>query len=101
MTARIYSPVKTAMQSGSAKTGYWVLEFIPETPRKVEPLMGYTSSADTKTQIRMKFPSKEAAVEYALREGIPYILTPEREKRRRSATYAENFSFGRRQPWTH
>ena len=45
MTARIYKPSKTAMQSGFANTKAWVLDFEPEQPREVEPLMGWTSSA--------------------------------------------------------
>ena len=44
MSARIYSPAKTAMQSGKAKTGYWVLEYDPAEKRRIDPLMGYTSS---------------------------------------------------------
>ena len=46
MAARIYSPAKTAMQSGKAKTGHWMLEFDPAAPRRIDPLMGYTSSTD-------------------------------------------------------
>ena len=55
MSARIFSPAKTAMQSGKAKTGHWVLEFDPETPRKIDPLMGYTTSGDMQSQIRLVF----------------------------------------------
>ncbi|MEM7489980.1 MAG: NADH dehydrogenase ubiquinone Fe-S protein 4, partial [Pseudomonadota bacterium] len=47
MRARIYKPAKTAMSSGTAKTHDWVLEFVPETPREIDPLTGWTGSRDT------------------------------------------------------
>ena len=53
MTARIYKPARTAMQSGTAKTKEWVLDYEPEQPRMVEPLMGWTSSGDMKQQVRL------------------------------------------------
>ena len=72
MTARIYRPAKTAMQSGNAKTKEWVLDYEPEQPRQVEPLMGWTSSADMKQEVRLQFDTKEEAVAYCERQGIPY-----------------------------
>ena len=72
MTARIYKPSKTAMQSGQANTKAWVLDFEPEQPREVEPLMGWTSSGDMRQQLRLRFASKEEAVAYCERHGIPY-----------------------------
>ena len=72
MTARIYRPAKTAMQSGNAKTKDWQLDYEPEEPRVVESLMGWTSSGDMKSQIRLSFDTKEEAVAYAERHGIPY-----------------------------
>ncbi len=72
MAARIYRPAKTAMQSGKAKTEVWMLEFEPEQPCKVEPLMGYTSSGDMKSQIRLSFETKEEAIAYAQKNGIAY-----------------------------
>jgi hypothetical protein len=58
MTARIYKPARTAMQSGAAKTKEWVLDYEPEQPRAVEPLMGWTSSGDMKQQLRLLFDTK-------------------------------------------
>ena len=72
MTARIYKPAKTAMQSGTAKTKDWVLDFEPEEPRTVEPLMGWTSSGDMRQQVRLRFASKEEAIAYCERHGIAY-----------------------------
>ena len=78
MSARIFSPAKTAMQSGKAKTGNWVLEFEPEKPRKIDPLMGYTTSGDMKSQIRLIFETKEEAVAYAEKNGLAFrVQEPE------------------------
>lgn len=101
MAARIYRPAKTAMQSGKAKTEAWMLEFEPEQPRKVEPLMGYTSSGDMKSQIRLSFETKEEAIAYAQKNGIAYSVQEPKETRRRVVSYSENFKFDRKQPWTH
>ena len=72
MIARIYKPAKTAMQSGTAKTKEWVLDFAPEQPREIEPLMGWTSSGDMAQQIRLRFDTAEEAVAYCERHGIAY-----------------------------
>ena len=101
MTARIYKPAKTAMQSGQAKTRDWVLDYEPEEPRVVESLMGWTSSGDMKSQIRLRFETKEEAVAYAERHGIPYQVQEPKPASRRGLSYADNFSFNRRAPWTH
>ncbi|GAI53020.1 unnamed protein product, partial [marine sediment metagenome] len=84
-------PAKTAMQSGKAKTESWMLEFEPEQPRKVEPLMGYTSSRDMKSQIRLSFETKEEAIAYAQKNGIAYSVQEPKETRRRVVSYSENF----------
>ena len=101
MSARIYSPAKTAMQSGKAKTGYWVLEFEPEKPRKIDPLMGYTSSSDMRQQVRLEFDNREQAIAYAERNAIPYQISEAHEKAPKKLSYSDNFRFGRPQAWTH
>ncbi|RJG45723.1 MULTISPECIES: ETC complex I subunit [unclassified Mesorhizobium] len=101
MSARIFSPAKTAMQSGKAKTGLWVLEFDPAMPRKIDPLMGYTTSRDMKSQIRLTFGSKEEAVAYAEKHGLDFRVQEPKEAKRRQISYAENFRFDRKIPWTH
>ncbi|BCH25763.1 ETC complex I subunit [Mesorhizobium sp. L-8-10] len=101
MSARIFSPAKTAMQSGKGKTGLWVLEFDPEMPRKIDPLMGYTSSGDMKSQIRLTFSSQQEAVAYAEKNGLAYRVELPKETRRRQISYAENFRYDRKTPWTH
>ena len=101
MSARIYSPAKTATQSGKGKTGVWLLEHDPAAPRKVEPLMGYTSSSDMLSQVKLKFSSKEEAIAYAEKHGIAYRLDEPHEPARRRVSYSDNFRFDRKQPWTH
>jgi hypothetical protein len=101
MTARIFRPAKTAMQSGKANTQDWVLEFEPEKPRSIDPIMGYTSSGDMKSQIRMHFETREAAVAYATRNGVAFRVIEPKESKRRRIAYSDNFRFDRRQPWTH
>ena len=72
MRARIYQPAKTAMQSGVGKTKLWVLEYAPAAERTVDPLMGWTSSNDTQTQVKLRFDSREAAEDYARARGIEF-----------------------------
>ena len=100
-TARIYSPARSATTSGAAKTKHWVLEYERESPRTVEPLMGYTSSRDMLSQVKLTFDTQEEAVDYATREGIAYrVETPKRPRKHRRS-YADNFRYDRAQPWTH
>ena len=103
MTARIYRPAKSAMSSGQAKTHDWVLEYVNDTGREVDPLMGWTSSADTQTQVRLKFSSKEAALEYAEEHGVEAMVTDphDRKPNVRKGGYGENFATNRRGAWTH
>jgi hypothetical protein len=101
MSARIFSPARTAMQSGKARTGSWVLEYEPEKKKKIDPLMGYTTSSDMRSQIRLVFETKEEAIAYAEKNGIAFRLEPEKEPKRRQISYAENFRYDRKTPWTH
>lgn len=103
MRARIYKPAKTAMSSGTAKTRNWVLEFAPATAREVDPLMGWTSTNDTQTQVKLHFESKEAAVAYANEKGIDVeVMEPKARKLNiRAGGYGENFATNRRGVWTH
>ena len=101
MTARIYRPAKTAMQSGQAKTREWVLDYEPEEPRVVESLMGWTSSGDMKSQLQLRFATREEAVACAERHGIPYQVQDVKPAARKGLSYADNFSSSRRTPWTH
>ena len=101
MTARIYKPARTAMQSGAAKTKEWVLDYEPEQPRAIEPLMGWTSSGDMKQQLRLQFDTKEEAAAYCERNGIAYQVFESPPVLRQRISYSDNFVYGRRTPWTH
>jgi hypothetical protein len=101
MTARIYKPARTAMQSGQARTKLWVLDHEPEQARSVEPLMGWTSSGDMKQQVRLRFETKEEAIAYCERNGIACAVMEERHPARRKIAYADNFAFNRQGAWTH
>lgn len=89
------------MQSGTAKAKDWVLDYEPEQAPMVEPLMGWTSSADMKQEVHLRFASKEEAVAYCERHGIPHQVFEPKSPRRQRIAYADNFAWQRRDPWTH
>lgn len=103
MIARIYQPARNAMTSGQAKTKTWVLEFAHTESRDIDPLMGWTGSSDTQSQVKLRFASKKAAQDYAAEKGIEAVVT-EPNKRKpniRAGGYGENFATNRKAPWTH
>lgn len=91
MPARIYQRAKNPMQSGKARTNEWILEFEESEARRPDPLMGWTGSADTQAQIRLPFPSREAAEAYARKHGIPFKLHLPPARRLKIQAYADNF----------
>ena len=103
MRARIYRPARTAMSSGTAKTRHWFLEYVAETAREVDPLMGWTSSNDTQAQVKLTFDTKEAALDYAKEKGIDAVVQEPKSRRPniRPGGYGENFATHRRGAWTH
>jgi hypothetical protein len=101
MTARIYRPAPNAMQSGKGKSKKWVLVHEQATPREIEPLMGYTASSDTQTQVRLSFETLEDAEAYARANGIPYSVQPAHTPTPKRTSYPDNFRFDRKTPWTH
>src|ERR1700748_808585 len=100
MTQKSYRPSRTARQSGDAKDK-WLLEFEPERARQIEPLMGWTSSTDMKSQIKLRFDSKDEAIAYALRNGIVYRVEEPKEPTRKVVSYSDNFRTNRAVPWSH
>ena len=91
------------MSSGLAKTKSWILEFTPESTSDIDPLMGWTSSGDTQSQVTLTFETKQAAIDYAEENGIDAKVT-EPKKRKfnvRAGGYGENFATNRRSAWTH
>jgi hypothetical protein len=101
MPVKIYKPARNAMQSGKGKANAWVLEHEAEAPRSRDPLMGWTSSADTKQQLKLFFATPEEAVAYAERQGLAYTVAPEAPVRLHKKSYSDNFKFGRSDNWTH
>jgi hypothetical protein len=92
MSAKIYRPTKTAMQSGKGNTHDWVLEFLPESPKTIDPIMGWTSSSDTQTQLKMKFENCEEAEKYAQSHKIDYIIIKPKTGKLIKQAYADNFT---------
>jgi len=101
MRARIYRPAKNAMQSGKARTKAWILEFEPETAKRPDPLMGWTSSTDMRQQVQLEFDTAEEAVAYADRNAIPCQVFEPHTAKPRPKSYADNFRFDRKVPWSH
>ena len=101
MRARIFQPPKNAMQSGRAGTQEWLLEYEQSEARRADRLMGWIGSADTQTQVRLRFATQEEAIAYADRHAIPYDLELPVTRRLRTQAYADNFKFGRDENWTH
>jgi len=89
--ARIYRPTRSVMQAGRANTKRWVLEFEPRSAPFIEPLMGWTGSADTLQQVRLTFASKERAIAFAERQGWSYAVSEPQESRIQPKSYADNF----------
>jgi hypothetical protein len=101
MQVRIYQPAKTAMQSGLAQTLKWVLEFPPDAPRAADPLMGWTSSSNTRTQVQLTFETREEAVAFAEKNGLAYRVEEPQQDKFRPKSYADNFRYDRVGRWTH
>jgi len=88
--AIIYIPNKNPMQSGMAKNNKWILEFITKDPTK-NPLMGWESSSDTLTELKLEFPSKELAINYAKKKKIDFDLIEPKKRKTVKKSYADNF----------
>jgi hypothetical protein len=103
MRARIYQPARTAMQAGTAKTKTWMLDFVPAAARSLDPLMGWTSSDDMNSQVRLQFDTREAAEAYAKAYGIDYSVAEAKGRKVniRPGGYGDNFATNRRGVWTH
>jgi hypothetical protein len=90
-TARIYKRPKNAMQSGQARTHGWTLDFEPAEAKRPDPLTGWAGSGDTRDQLRLGFPTMEAAVAHAERQGWDYVVVPTPAKTLKLQAYADNF----------
>jgi len=91
MPARIFQRSKNAMQSGKARTDEWALEFAPSEARRADPLMGWAGSGDTQKQVKLSFPTLDAARAYADKYGIECHIIATPPKTLKLQTYADNF----------
>ena len=89
--AKIYKPSKTAMQSGTKKYDKWIIEFITENPG-INPLMGWESSTDTYSELKLEFNSKDLAIEYAKKNKINYELIEPKMRKINKKSYSDNFT---------
>ncbi len=101
MFARIYQPAPSAMQSGRKGSDDWVLEFPKSKTRSVDPLTGTMRSTDMKAQLDLRFENADEAVAYAKAHNIAHRVIKPKTVRRVSRSYAENFDYDRKHPWTH
>ncbi|MDA9177507.1 ETC complex I subunit [Candidatus Pelagibacter sp.] len=88
--AKIYIPNKSPMQSGTGKTDKWILEFETKDPTN-NPLMGWESSSDTYTELKLEFSTQELAVNYAKKKKIDFELIESKKRKTVKKSYADNF----------
>ena len=89
--AKIFKPTKTAMQSGLGKTNKWLLEFNTENTG-INPLMGWETSTDTMSEVKLEFTTKDLAIEYAKKNKINYELIEPKIRKINKKSYADNFT---------
>jgi hypothetical protein len=91
MVAKIYKPVKTAMQSGKGNTKKWLLEYEAENSRTIDPIMGWVGNSDPKAQLKLRFASAAEAEKYAQAHKIAYIIIQPKTSKLKKQAYAANF----------
>ena len=101
MTIKIYRPSKTAMQSGMGKTKKWLAEYISNEETIKDNLMGWNSSSDTKSQIKVFFDSRDQAIEWAKNNNYQYFVEEPKIRKVKIKSYASNFDVNRKESWTH
>ena len=89
--AKIYKPTKTAMQSGLGKNDKWIIEYITKNPG-INPLMGWESSTDTLSELKLEFSTKELAIDYAKRNKIIFEIIEPKERKILKKSYSDNFT---------
>ena len=89
--ARISEIERKTTQSGKANTGRWLLEFEREQAQRPDPLTGWNGSGDTNTQVRLTFPTREAAIAYCTRHGLEHHVVAAPAVRLKIQAYADNF----------
>ena len=89
--AKIYKPTKTAMQSGLGKNDKWIIEYITKNPG-INPLMGWESSTDTLSELKLEFSTKESAIDYAKRNKIIFEIIEPKKRKIFKKSYSDNFT---------
>ena len=88
--AKIYKPTKTAMQSGTGNTKNWLLEF-DTINTGINPLMGWESSKDTMSEVKLEFSTREQAINYAKKNDIDYYVIEPQKRKIIKKSYSDNF----------
>ena len=88
--AKIYKPTKTAMQSGTRNTKNWLLEF-DTLNTGINPLMGWESSKDTMSEVKLEFSTREQAINYAKKNDIDYYVIEPQKRKIIKKSYSDNF----------
>ena len=101
MTIKIYIPAKTSMQAGQGKSKKWLAEYVSDSEKVKDTLMGWNSSLDTKSQIRLFFDTKDQAIEWAKKNNYQYFIEEPKSKKIKPKNYASNFDINRKESWTH
>lgn len=91
MAARIFQRTRNAMQSGRARTNEWILEFESARRRRADPLTGWAGGSETQEQVKLTFPSLEAAQAYAAKHKVDVHIVPPEEPKLKLQAYADNF----------
>ena len=91
MKAKIYKPTKTAMQSGPGKNDKWIIEYITKKPG-INPLMGWESSTDTLSELKLEFSTKESAIDYAKKNKIIFEVIEPKQRKILKKSYSDNFT---------
>jgi NADH dehydrogenase (ubiquinone) Fe-S protein 4 len=89
--AIIYKPSKTAMQSGLKKLNKWILEYIT-MQTGINPLMGWESSTDTLSELRLEFSTKDLAIEYAKKNKVQFEIIESKNRKIIKKSYSDNFT---------
>ena len=89
--AKIYKPSKTAMQSGLGKNDKWIVEYIIKKPG-INPLMGWESSTDTLSELKLEFSTKESAIDYAKKNKIIFEVIEPKQRKILKKSYSDNFT---------
>ncbi|MBI04872.1 MAG: ETC complex I subunit [Pelagibacteraceae bacterium] len=101
MTIKIYMPTKNSMQSGMANTKKWIAEYISNSEQEKDFLMGWNSSSDTLSQIKLYFYTKDQAIEWAKKNNYQYFVQEPKNRIIKPKNYASNFDINRKDSWTH